>query len=196
MRSGLAPALAAGLIVLSALASADATPQSSRKKGGPETFRARATVASAEGRADVYVTFHIEQYTPERDLQSMQQALKSGGSAAFLEAVRKAPVAGTFEAGEKRFTIRWARQQPTEKGRVISIVIDSPVYFVGAGLPDAKPRDGYDLAVAQLTMDSSGVGEGVMAAAARVKPGGPTGVEIDDYGTEPIKLLSVMLKIS
>jgi len=196
MRRGLAPALAAGLIVLSALASAESAPQSSKKKSGPETFRARATLASAEGRGDVYVTFHIDKYTAERDIQTMEQALKAGGSAAFLEAVRKAPVAGTFEAGERRFTIRWARQQPTAKGRVISIVIDSPVYFVGAGLPEAKPRAGYDLAVAQLTMDSSGVGEGVMAAAARVKPGGATGVEIDDYGTEPIKLLSVMLKIS
>ena len=34
-----------------------------------------------------------------------------------------------------------------------------------------------------------------MAAAARVKPGGETGVQIDDYADEPIKLVTVSRKI-
>ena len=53
------------------------------------------------------------------------------------------------------------------------------MYFVGGGLPGAKSRDGFDVAVIQLTMDSSGLGEGKVAAAAKVKPGGETGVEIE-----------------
>jgi hypothetical protein len=44
----------------------------------------------------------------------------------------------------------------------------------------------------QLDMDSSGLGTGKMAAAARVKPGGQTGVEIDAYEAEPVTLRSVM----
>ena len=32
---------------------------------------------------------------------------------------------------------------------------------------------------------------GTMAAAARVKPGGPTGVQIDDYAEKPIVLQSI-----
>jgi len=36
-----------------------------------------------------------------------------------------------------------------------------------------------------------GLGTGTMAAAARVKPGGPTGVQVDDYGSEPLKLVTV-----
>ena len=75
---------------------------------------------------------------------------------------------------------------------MITVVTDKPVYFVGAGVPGAKSKEGFDVAVIQLTMDSSGVGEGTMAAAARVKPGGPTGVEVDAYETAPVKLLSVM----
>ena len=59
-------------------------------------------------------------------------------------------------------------------------------------LPGAKSKEGYDVAVIQLTMDSSGVGEGVIAAAARVKPNASDGVEVDAYETAPVKLLSVM----
>jgi hypothetical protein len=40
-------------------------------------------------------------------------------------------------------------------------------------------------------MDSAGLGEGTMAAAAKVKSGGDAGVQVDDYGTEPVKLLSI-----
>ena len=122
----------------------------------------------------------------------VEKALKQGGSEAFLTELRRAPVAGRFEVGSQTFAIRWARQRDTEKGRVISVVTDKPVYFVGAGVTGAKSKEGFDVAVIQLTMDSSGVGEGTMTAAAKVKPGGPTGVEVETYENAPLKLSSVM----
>jgi len=75
-------------------------------------------------------------------------------------------------------------------------VTDAPVYFVGAGLPDSQSRAGFDVAVAQMNIDSSGLGEGSIALAAKVKPGGQNGVEIQDYATEPVKLVSIMRVIS
>jgi len=126
----------------------------------------------------------------------MQQALKTGGSAAFLDALKRAPVAGRFKVGDQTFTIRWARERPSASGRVISVVTDTPIYFVGAGMPDAKPRAGFDVAVVMLNMDSSGVGQGTLALAAKVKPGGTAGVEVEDYASQPVKLMSVMRVIS
>ena len=111
--------------------------------------------------------------------------------AAFLEALRAAPRAGSLEAAGQTFVIRWARQVDAESGRTISIVTDTPVYFVGGGRRGAKPTAGYEVAVAQLTVDKSGRGSGTMAAAARVKPGGETGVRIDNYANEPLKLTAV-----
>ena len=182
---------------VSAALAFDGGPQSKKGKTKPEIFHAKAKIARAGVAAgDAAVTIRIDQYTPESDLKAMEQALQSGGSAAFVEALRKAPVAGQFTVGEQTFTIRWARQKPTASGRVISVVIDKPVFFVGAGAPGAKPRTGYDVAVLQLQMDSANIGEGTMAAAARVKPGGATGVEIDDYAEAPLKLVSVMKVIS
>ena len=185
-------AFAAG-VWLSAFVSA--APQSKNFTGAPETFHARANVSTEAARGDVYVHIRIEKYTPEKDREAVLKALRSGGEAAFVEALRNAPVAGQIEIGKQTFTIRWAREVKDEKGRTITLVTEKPVYFVGAGLPGAKPRAGYDVAVVQLRMDPAGIGEGTMAAAAKVKPGEPTGVQVDDYGSEPVKLLSVTRKI-
>jgi len=188
----LAPAIVAGLFVFTAVAAPGAAPQSNTSKTGPETFNAKASVGSEAGRGDAYVTVRIDAYTPEKSLTAMEKALKEGGSAGFITELRRAPIAGRFETGTQSFPIRWARQRDTPTGRVITVVTDKPVYFVGAGVPGAKSKEGFDVAVVQLTMDSSGVGEGTVAAAARIKPGGPTGVEVEAYETAPVKLLSVM----
>jgi len=76
-------------------------------------------------------------------------------------------------------------------GRTISVVTDAPLCFVGGGNVDAKPREGFEVAVIVLDVDSIGLGTGSLAAAARVKPGGPAGLEIDDYSETPVKLVTV-----
>jgi hypothetical protein len=47
------------------------------------------------------------------------------------------------------------------------------------------------VAVLQLTLDTAGRGTGTMAAAARVKSGGDTGVRIDNYAEVPLTLTAV-----
>ena len=148
-------------------------------------MRSDATAAAAP------LTVQIDRYTTDAERKVMEGALTTGGFPGFLQALRMTPAAGYVEIGDKKFTIRWARQVPDGEGRVISVVTDAPIYFIGAGRPDAKPKAGYEVAVLQLKMDSSGIGEGSMTAAAGVKPGGPTGVQIDQYEDQPIKLVSV-----
>ena len=58
---------------------------------------------------------------------------------------------------------------------------DAPVFFAGAGAVDAKSTAGYELGVIEFTVDSVGLGKGTMAPAAKVKAGGETGVEVEDY---------------
>ena len=53
----------------------------------------------------------------------------------------------------------------------------------------------YEVAVIQLMVDEIGLGSRSIAAGARVKPGGETGVQIDDYADESIKLVTVSRKI-
>ncbi len=164
--------------------------QSSQKP--PETFTANAQVIGQDAGAAGQVTIRIERYTDERDRTKMMEALKAGGYAGFLPVLRQAPQVGYVELNGRKVVARWARQQPTDKGgRTISVVTDAPLFFVGGGAVDAKPRAGFELAIIQLDVDSIGLGNGSMAPAARVKPGGATGVEIDDYAEKPVKLVTV-----
>jgi hypothetical protein len=157
----------------------------------PEAFTSAVQARTEDGAAATRILIQIDRYTLEADRKTMTDALAHGGYGAFVQAVRKAPAVGHIEIGTSKFAVHWAREQPSGKGRTISVVTDRPVYFVGGGAVDAKPRDAYQLAVVQLTIDDLGLGTGTMAAAAKVKPDGNGGVVIEDYADEPIKLTAV-----
>jgi hypothetical protein len=137
------------------------------------------------------VRIRIDRYTPERDRKVITDAMVHGGYPGFVKTLRMAPPVGAVEVGDVSVPLRWAREQPKGAGRAISLVTDRPLYFVGGGRADAKPRDGFELAVVQLDVDEFGLGTGTMAAAAKVKPDGKGGVVIEDYAEEPIKLTFV-----
>ena len=163
--------------------------------GAPETFTANAQVAGAGGTGAANVDVHLTRYTPDPERIAVENALKTGGIRGFLVALRKAPEVGYVKIGEKQWPIRWAREQPGPQGRTIVVVTPEPIHFVGGGQADAKPREGYGVAVIQLHVDAAGSGTGTMAAAAKVRPGGETGVQVEDYADQPIKLVSVMRKV-
>jgi len=158
-----------------------------------ETFHVNATATTAQGKGSVSVpmTIAVTQYTREHARVAMTDALKYTGYPGFLRALRDAPIAGTLTIAGREFTIRWAHQEPHDGGRTVTIVTDKPVFFVGMGQPDAKSTKGYEVAVVKLEVRAGGDGDGIMAAAARVKPGGEGAVRIDDYAQEPVKLVII-----
>ena len=172
-----------------AVATLGTAPSAQRKANqGPEFFNVTAQVSGQAGSAAASMKLQLDRYVADSDREAVTQALKTGGTTAFLEALRKAPALGKLTAGNKTFTVRWATQVPVKNGRMIVVVTDSPLFFVGGGEVDAKPREGYDVGVLRFDYGDTGIGEGIMAAAARVKPGGPTGVQVDDYAQQPIKI--------
>jgi hypothetical protein len=170
-------------IALAVLAVSHGAAQSPRSGGAPETFTANAQVKAAAGAIAATIVIDIRRYTPDFDRRAVEAALKGGGYPAFLTALRKAPDVGSVGIGDQKFVIRWAREQKTAKGRTVVVITDS------------KPRAGYEVAVIQLMVDEVGPGTGTMAAAARVKPGGESGVQIDDYADEPITFVAVSRKM-
>ena len=176
------------VISLAVLSAAARVPQTSGNAGAPETFSAGLQVKTASGPISATVQVRIKRYTPEFDRKMLEDALEHGGYASFVNALRKVPDVGTVAAGDGQFTIRLARERRTDKGRTIVVVTDKPVFVVGGARPDAKPRAGYETALIQLEVDDAGNGTGIMAAAARVKPGGEAGVRIDNYAEEPLAL--------
>jgi hypothetical protein len=157
----------------------------------PETFRAIVDAKAATGGAAGYLDIKLDKYTADADHDVMVAALKSG-QPALVAALRKAPSIGTLTLGKQSVAIRWAREKRTgPNGRTITLVGEKPIYYLGGGAPDAKPREGFELSVVQFNMDDAGVGQGKMAAAAKVKVGGDTGVEIEDYADKPIMLTTI-----
>jgi len=185
------------LILPALLLLAFSRPEARQSTGAPETFTANIQALGAKGgAAATTIDIDIRRYTPDADRTAVETALKTGGYAAFLTALRKAPEVGSVSMGDKKWAIRWAREQPSGKfDRRIVVVTDQPMFFIGGGAADAKPRAGYEVAVIEMTVDNVGLGKGTMTAAAKVKPGGDAGVRIDDYAEKPIQLTTVSRRL-
>jgi hypothetical protein len=177
------------------LTAAPPAAQYRRTFRAPETFNATAQVRGTLGVAAVNIQVVLQRYTPEAERTALEGALETGGYPAFLTALRRASDVGYVEHGTSKFTIRYARDIKMGTRRRIDVVTDRPIYFVGGNAPDAKPHAGFEVAVLRMEMDEVGMGSGVMAAAARLKPAPEGGVQIDDYAEQPIKLVTVTRKI-
>jgi hypothetical protein len=161
--------------------------------GAPETFSTQAQVKGAPGSVAAVIRVVIQRYTPAAERAALEDALKTGGYPVFVLALRKASGVGYIEHGTSRFTIRYARETQIAMGRRIEVVTDKPVYFLGGGAPEPKPREGFEVAALRMDVDGIGLGSGVMAAAARIEPAPEPegGVQVVDYADEPIRLVSV-----
>lgn len=180
-------ALTVSLLLIPALVAAQ-----SYKNTAPESFRANGQITGVAGGVASTMVFQIDKYSPDADHDALVKALKDGGNAAFVEAIKKAPKVGVVTVGDRTIDIHWARTQVQDSDhRRVAFVTDKPVFFAGAGAVDAKPTAGYDLAVVEFTVDSVGLGSGTMAPAAKVKAGGPTGVQVDDYSGKRVTLTTV-----
>ena len=180
------------LLALLALAVPSSSGQSRRRDPLPESFTATAQFLAAGGGAATTLKIRVERYTPDAEREAVLQALTQGGYPGFVLALRKAPVVGSVTIGGHAFDIRWARESPIKNGRSIVLVTDKPMFFIGAGSPTAKPREGFEVGVISFQINDSGMGYGgKMAAAARVKTG-DTGIEIADYAEKLMELRTVM----
>ena len=161
-------------------------------QGTGETLTATATVKGASGAAaSAPVTIVITRTMAAAESDKLVAALKSGGAAGLRKAFDGVPPTGSVTIGNGKPTpTRMTIERPTDKGRLITIVTDQPLLFVGASLPGAKPKAGYDFAVIDVEVDGSGAGSGTLAPAATIKVSG-NAIVVGDYGTESVRLVNV-----
>jgi hypothetical protein len=164
--------------------------------GAPESFSTMAQVKNGSGTLSASLEVTVTRYTPEFDRKAVEEALRLGGYPRFLMALRAAPEVGQLTLGGNPFTIRYARETIETGIRTILLVTDKPVFFAGAGLPNAAPKAGFEVALLQIKVDAAGRSTGTLAAAARVRPDGSGGVLLDTYAEEPIALTGITRKPS
>ena len=104
-----------------------------------------------------------------------------------------APTGSITLAGGAPTPARIAIERSTDKGRLITVVTDTPILHIGAGLPGAKPKEGYDFAVLDLEVATGGGGSGTLTPAARLGLKGGAFV-VDGYSSEPVRLTAVAAK--
>jgi hypothetical protein len=97
-------------------------------------------VKGSLGLAAAIIQVVIQRYTPDAERAALEGALETGGYAAFPTALRTASDVGYVENGTSRFTIRYARETETGRGRRIDVVTDSSIFFVGGGAPGPSPE--------------------------------------------------------
>lgn len=160
-----------------------------------ETFTATASLKTAAGATmTAPVTVVVTRHTSDQERTSVMDALKKSGTSGVVQSLKGMADAGYIEIGDRRTPIKYAYVRPTDGGRLITVVAPTPILHVGAGVPDAQPKAGFDLALAALDVKTAGAGSGELAPAATVKVNDSGALQTQDYGAETIRLTNVQVK--
>ena len=161
----------------------------------PKTYTATATVKTAGGASmTAPVTITISRWTTDAERTAAMAALKKG-DAALKGALAAMPATGTIQVGGRSTPLHFARTLSTGSGTLVTVVATEPIVFLGAGVPEQKPKAGYHYAFATFEVDAKGTGvTGDLAPAAKLKIGAGDSVVIDDYGAEAVRLTAITSK--
>jgi hypothetical protein len=156
-----------------------------------ETFTATASVKSPKANASAPVTIRVDRFLSDADRDRVMAVVKKNDMAATRAALAALPDIGYIELAEKRTPVKYAYARPTGSGRLITVVTAQPILHLGGSAPDAKPKAGFDLALALLSLDSADKGDGELAPAAKVKVNDTGGIATDEYGSEVVRLTGI-----
>src|SRR5215203_5799506 len=127
-----------------------------------EVFTATATVKTAGGKSgSAPITVTIDRTMAKDEASALVAAFKSGGAAALRKALVGVAPTGSVRVGQGKITpTRFTIERAAGGGRLLTIVTDQPLVFIGGAAAGAKPKAGYDFAVVNLQIDASGSGAG------------------------------------
>ncbi len=151
----------------------------------PLSLTLNAKVKSGDTEITSIVTVTVDRLMEESRRTRVTDALRYNGYQGFLNTLRTLPAVGKIEVQKRSVAIRYAVEQPDDKGRRLTLVSDRPLVFINA--ERTRNTEGYELTVVELRLDGAGGASGTMAGAARVKPS-PDGVVLYDFNEAAIQL--------
>jgi hypothetical protein len=160
--------------------------------GGAETFVGTATVKTAgAAAATAPIRIVVERKMTQTEADGLLAAFKTGGAPALRKALNGVPVTGSVQlGGGEVMPTRMTLERVTDTGRLLTIVTDKPIVFLGAGLPAAKSKEDYDFGVIDIQFDKAGAGTGTLAPAAKVNAT-KGGIVVSDYAADTVHLTGV-----
>ena len=160
-----------------------------------ETITATAQAKSAGGvSASAPLTVTLDRLSTEKEREQVMTALKKGGSTPVRALLDTWKPIGSVRLGGTVTPVKYAFARPSGGGRLITVVTGAAIAFVGAGLPSAAPRTGFDLGLVLLDVPASGAGHGELAPATKLGLNAEGALVTDDYGTATILLSNVTRK--
>ena len=168
------------------------TPATLRGQAAAEVFTATAAAKGAGGAAlSAPVTITIDRKMTQSEAESLVAAFKTGGAAALRKGLLAGAPTGSVRIGSGSTTpTRFTIERSIPDGRLLTILTAEPLLFIGAGVPGAKPKEGYDFAVIDIQLDAKGSGSGTLAPAAKLRMNQGAFV-VEDYGVEVVQLTAV-----
>ena len=160
----------------------------------PESFSGTASVKRGAASASAPVTITVTRYSSEAEIAGVRKAAREGG-AALRKALAALGDAGSIQLGERRTVLNLAAERSSGAGRLITLLTAEPIVFLGAGIPQAKPQAGFEVAIAMLDLDKTG-GKGELAPAAKVGIDNGGAITIEDYGATVVWLNDLAVRKS
>lgn len=179
----------------SAIAAAMVLVASLSAQSRPETYSANASVKTAGGASvSAPVTIDVTAWTSDADRKQLAGVLKSGGHAALQKQLASMKTLGKVTVGKTPFDAKYAYAMTSSEGRIITLVTATPMFFLGAGAPSAKPTSGYDFGVVTIEVNDAGSGKGTLTPAASLKMSDSDAFVVQDYSVELVTLPDVRKK--
>ena len=159
---------------------------------GAEAFSATAAVKTAgAGGATAPVAITVTRKMSQAEADKFLAAFKAGGADGLRKALAGVSPTGSVRLGNGRPTpTRLTLERTTDKGRLLTMVTDTPIAFLGAGLAGAKPTTGFEFGIVDIEIDAKGSGSGTLTPAAKVTVKDNVFV-VQDYSQELIQLTGV-----
>lgn len=156
-----------------------------------ETFKATASVKSPTATASAPVTIRIDRFVTDAERTAIVKAVQANDAAATRKALEAVADIGYIEVSSRRTPLKYAYARTTGSGRMITVVTAKPVAYLGSGVPGAKPKGEYELALALLILDGQGAGDGEFSPAVTLKTDEHGAIVTTDYSHEVVRLTGI-----
>ena len=173
-----------------------ATAQGEGERPKSERFGALAHLPHARTRlTTASVDLYVKEYTSDAEAKELAGTLREGGPEALLKALEKADSKGkiTLTGRVGFYDLKLIRSHQTPTGRRIIAVGHRPVGFLELYY-SGRSRD-YEFGILTIDLKRDGKGkekgQGALLYAAKVKVIDGSKIELEHFGIDPIRLMSV-----
>jgi hypothetical protein len=154
-----------------------------------EGYTASLINMAGVGKGPIQIKILIYSYTTKEEFDSLAGALQKGGQDAVargMDKMEKGRIAPNFSTGND---VNYIRTFDTDKGRVIRFVSNRPMSFME--LRNSGRSTDYPFGIIELVIAKDGTIDGSVIGAAKIKINKDNALEVESYGTEPLRLQNI-----